>query len=762
MVETKRLNVYGRRGTRVVYIPTENRTPQASPFRKLFIDKVENAPSISPPSAAKLLSRGRRVKGHSTSPRGSPKSGNIFGLSTKKSFGTAAVHNHTPSRKPLGLKSTGPTQPSVVFMEYKPAPGTPTIKSTAKFAPFMDSKVPVVAANDTKPKAKKAGERRTKLGPITNIVETVDSEDTQIIRPPKGNKIGKRPIVLSDPEESEESPFLLRRSTRGNKANPIVISDNDNSDSDYVEPAPAKPIRRRPGVKASVVCAEPNTAEETRAEPDAPRLPSVSSRLIESSILAADPLTPLTDLDKSRSSLKRFRNQANLSTLLTELETSFEELSLSTSSGTHTEEITSRVLPKVTSKARVSRKPPAPRIAPHLKPLLKECEQQAPHDFTSFIETFPLHELHGSPSTLSFRKIAEASFSEVFAVGDIVLKVIPIRNEASTGQHQGLSEEEMPQESDAKDVLQEIVVTHAMGRVCSGFIKLLRTFVVVGRYPERLLSLWDQFNDRKQSENMRPDVFPSTQAYVLLALPNGGPDLEAYTFPIKTGWRQACSIFWQTSKALAIAEKSVSFEHRDLHWGQILVKAIPTTNRTSKGTRTRVRMPMPVGIGEFGELWMDHPSHGVTTTIIDLGLARMDAADTADNTEAVHYTPFDELIFEGEGDYQFDIYRLMRHAHSDGDWERYRPITNVMWLHYLTVKLIRSKRLRSPGSRSGTLSSSDFGEKQAYDCLTEMERLLEKSISQVRTKKGRAGSNKGLFGKAADVVTFAKERGWIG
>lgn len=43
-------------------------------------------------------------------------------------------------------------------------------------------------------------------------------------------------------------------------------------------------------------------------------------------------------------------------------------------------------------------------------------------------------------------------------------------------------------------------------------------------------------------------------------LPHGGPDLEAYNFPMKTGWRQASSIFWQTVRALAAAEELVSFE----------------------------------------------------------------------------------------------------------------------------------------------------------------------------------------------------------
>jgi len=69
---------------------------------------------------------------------------------------------------------------------------------------------------------------------------------------------------------------------------------------------------------------------------------------------------------------------------------------------------------------------------------------------------------------------------------------------------------------------------------------------------------------------------------------------------------------------------------------------------------------------------MDDYSSGVITTIIDLGLSRMDASPTE-----VHWIPFEPEAFEGEGDYQFDIYRMMR-DHSGGSWEEYRPLTNVM------------------------------------------------------------------------------------
>ncbi len=89
---------------------------------------------------------------------------------------------------------------------------------------------------------------------------------------------------------------------------------------------------------------------------------------------------------------------------------------------------------------------------------------------------------------------------------------------------------------------------------------------------------------------------------------------------------------------------------------------------------------------------MDHETHGVKATIIDLGLARMDTHDGRKNE--TYWTPFEEEIFEGEGkrdanclsvklthtfvgDYQFDIYRMMKHYNKD-TWDSFCPISNVM------------------------------------------------------------------------------------
>ncbi len=63
--------------------------------------------------------------------------------------------------------------------------------------------------------------------------------------------------------------------------------------------------------------------------------------------------------------------------------------------------------------------------------------------------------------------------------------------------------------------------------------------------------------------DMIADTLSDNQLYAIIVLPNGGPDLEAFSFTkpsSKYAWRQACSVFWQVTKSLATAEELVCFE----------------------------------------------------------------------------------------------------------------------------------------------------------------------------------------------------------
>jgi serine/threonine-protein kinase haspin len=84
---------------------------------------------------------------------------------------------------------------------------------------------------------------------------------------------------------------------------------------------------------------------------------------------------------------------------------------------------------------------------------------------------------------------------------------------------------------------------------------------------------------------------------------------------------------------------------------------------------------------------MDAPAHGVGVTLIDLGLARMDAGG---GTRDARWTAPEPETFDGTGEYQYDVYRMMR-AHVGDDWAQFRPLTNVM---------VRREPVRSIFSRS--------------------------------------------------------------
>jgi len=217
--------------------------------------------------------------------------------------------------------------------------------------------------------------------------------------------------------------------------------------------------------------------------------------------------------------------------------------------------------------------------------------------------------------------------------------------------------------------------------------------------------------------------------------------LENYDFKksqvhSKRSWWKAGSIFWQVVSALDRAEDLVGFEHRDLHWGQILVKDDESVGDDSQRYENNLA---------------DSKSIGVTVTIIDLGLARMD--DAGDDTKQ-RWTEFDPEIFEGEGDYQYDVYRMMK-AHNGNEWGSFNPLTNVMWLHYLLLKLLHAKRLRIPARAKIRNISERPTEREAYEILFEMEKVLEKTL---KTRTCRAEDP---IRSAGDVWKLATRKGWV-
>ncbi|KXS11253.1 hypothetical protein M427DRAFT_138350 [Gonapodya prolifera JEL478] len=310
--------------------------------------------------------------------------------------------------------------------------------------------------------------------------------------------------------------------------------------------------------------------------------------------------------------------------------------------------------------------------------------------------TFPAP---GRPAALlsSLRKIAEASYSEVYEAtvpdpidkkgGDTrcVVKVVPVAGDVEINGGAQLTLDQ---------VAAEVVCTSAVCNVGPGFVRLVRSFVARGRYPKKLLDEWDKFEKTRGSENDRPDFLPTEQLYMVLVLEHAGTDLEHYKV---RSWKESESLFIQLALALAAAEEKVQFEHRDLHWGNVMIlpsksPGSPVTWRLYPSSILPLASQSP-GIARAGVASVSLPSAGVEARIIDYTLSRCLAGGRVWFNDMA-----DDDLFKGQGDRQFDVYREML-QHTEKDWHGFHPKTNMMWLEYILDKLLNSREKKPPTLR---------------------------------------------------------------
>ncbi|KAI9339061.1 hypothetical protein BDR26DRAFT_862562 [Obelidium mucronatum] len=349
--------------------------------------------------------------------------------------------------------------------------------------------------------------------------------------------------------------------------------------------------------------------------------------------------------------------------------------------------------------------------------LLEICGQKKPVTFGEALSEYNL-----------VKKLGEATFSEVYSfttktqdARPLAVKVMPF----GAPKHK-LHVNGSPQIT-VHEVTQEVLITKALSdferdqnctrevvnnkniTIGSSFVPLVNLHICKGTYSFELLEAWDTWTETKDSENDRPDFFPKSQLFVVIVLANGGTDLEHFKIrPISTGpmpstpliksrglnsttvassaapnktWAMVTSILQQTILSLYIAERDLKFEHRDLHWGNILCQ----TNAEYAGAAKEYYCGEELG-------WIRVPLEGVKVAIIDYTLSRCQSG------KRLFFNRMDdESFYTGEGDYQFDIYRMMREE-TRGDWMAFHPKTNVLWIHYLLHKLLKGKSLPVAGA----------------------------------------------------------------
>ncbi|GAC99589.1 hypothetical protein PHSY_007192 [Pseudozyma hubeiensis SY62] len=397
--------------------------------------------------------------------------------------------------------------------------------------------------------------------------------------------------------------------------------------------------------------------------------------------------------------------------------------------------------------------------------LLDCVSQSKPKSFTEVIQQL---RLGTASSRRRVEKIGEASYSEVFKIfassraeqskhEAVVLKIIPISSPNSV-DGVTVNRDDLPFTSPAADVEREIRLMQLVGSgscASDSFVSLRAAHIVRGSYPSALIQAWDRWDDKRRTktgegaENIRPDVLGRQQVYALLVMTDGGMDLESLR--VKS-WLQAASIFWQVVGGLGVMESKYEFEHRDLHWGNILVQGVAQDVSTKTHSR-----------GDTSSWLLDPKVSGVKATIIDFTLSRactvpVTTKQKAKKDDVLHYPFDDETLFDGSGDPQFEVYREMRSV-TRGSWQSYFPATNVLWLRYLAHKLVDVK-CKSHGIPKASQVNGDMDAQrdlQAYTLLQKAvvdldgaaQKLLEDATC---SRKVAAGGRKSLHPQARKSV----------
>jgi len=341
--------------------------------------------------------------------------------------------------------------------------------------------------------------------------------------------------------------------------------------------------------------------------------------------------------------------------------------------------------------------------------VLEVCDQSTE---LSFYDVYPKKRM------AAMKKIGEGTYGEVYLSFDeatqqsVALKVIPIEGDDLVNDERQKTYAEM---------LSEAVITKEMSElssfgddcknnVTSGFIRVNRICAFKDAYPKELLKKWDEWNRKNKSWNDRPDFYGIDQLFLVFEFSEGGSDLEKFKFGCPL---DAMSVFRQTTMALAVGEAELEFEHRDLHWGNILIKKLEA-EESIEYVLNGVRGEMP---------------SCVRVAIIDFTLSRLKRGGLTQFTDLAD----DPDIFKGvgeeagskDGDYQFDCYRLMQDETRD-EWKSHNPRTNVIWLHYLVKKLIgkinvMTKKQRSTEKWKSTSEKFALLQLELLKCTTVVE-----------------------------------------
>ncbi|EXJ70330.1 HASPIN protein kinase [Cladophialophora psammophila CBS 110553] len=401
-----------------------------------------------------------------------------------------------------------------------------------------------------------------------------------------------------------------------------------------------------------------------------------------------------------------------------------------------------------------------PQDLQQLEPLLSLIEQQGVKDFQEFGRSIGkkyLCEKLGEGSYADVFKLQPKDFTEAEDLekrGGLIVKIIPFK----------LTPETQNDIADMESITREVRLMQSVDAL-HGFVRCRGIHIVSGKYPDVLLEAFDAFKATRPvsaaHSNPLKDFSPQ-QLYAIMEMNDAGKPI----YRLKTlSAFQVYDIFWKTAMTLALAEREIEFEHRDMHNGNICFKPLtkdgPIDAAQNLIEDMNKRPEVVLGMSNL------------QITVIDYTLSRAKLGDGSKSGLIV----FDPMLFWETDSYvaqteedkrQWGTYRRARewaklveseveeNARLDGleyearnKYERFLPKSNLFWLGYLLADMLR----RTPAGRGASLPGSSRAAKN-------LQLELWATLAEVSTYLNNVQPT--LLPVGADgLVTAAVVRGWL-